>query len=149
MKTLYDNGRIYTGGRTTAEAFAVENGRFFFVGSREEGAALGCDERVDLGGAFVCPGFNDSHMHLLNFGQFLHSAHLNEHTGSLREMLEAIRTFAGEHPPKAGQWLVGRGWNDDYFTDVGRMPSRDDLDGISREIPSRSSREGIRPTSVK
>ena len=135
MKTLYDNGRIYTGGRTTAEAFAVENGRFFFVGSREEGAALGCDERVDLGGAFVCPGFNDSHMHLLNFGQFLHSAHLNEHTGSLREMLEAMRTFAGEHPPKAGQWLVGRGWNDDYFTDVGRMPSRDDLDGISREIP--------------
>ena len=78
MRTLYRNGRVWTGGPGWADAFAVEDGRFVFAGSAAD--APESDETVDLEGRFVCPGFNDSHMHLLNFGQSLTMAELAAHT---------------------------------------------------------------------
>ena len=70
MKTIYKNGTVYTGKLPLVEAFAVENGTFVFAGSNREADALteAEDKVVDLGGKFVCSGFNDSHMHLLNYG---------------------------------------------------------------------------------
>lgn len=64
MTTLYRNACVYTGVLPLQEAFAVADGRFCFVGSEAEAAQLQADEQVDLGGAFVCAGFCDSHMHL-------------------------------------------------------------------------------------
>ncbi len=137
MKKIFFNGKVYTGGLPLREAFAVEDGRFAFVGDTKDALALAAegDETVDLGGRFVCAGFNDSHMHLLNYGQFLLSAKLDEHTNSLAELLDYVRDFAAEHPVAEGAWLKGRGWNQDYFTDADRMPDRHDLDGISTEYP--------------
>ena len=68
MKTIYFNGRVYTGTLPLVQAFAVEGDKFLFAGSDAEALALmsGEDEKVDLGGKFGCAGFNDSHMHLLN-----------------------------------------------------------------------------------
>ena len=36
MRTLYYNGAVYTGSLPLQEAFAVEDGRFCYVGSREQ-----------------------------------------------------------------------------------------------------------------
>ena len=135
MRTLYHNGRVYTGALPLVSAFAVEDGRFVFAGSNAEGAALGCEESVDLGGAFVCAGFNDSHMHLLNYGQSLAMAELAAHTDSLAGMLEYLRAYAAAQPSGEGRWIRGRGWNQDYFTDADRMPDRRDLDTVSTETP--------------
>ena len=135
MKTLYCNGRIYTG-EGFAEAFAVEDGKFLSVGE----ASGSYDRLVDLKGKFVRAAFNDSHMHLLNYGQALQMAQLHKHTDSLGGMLEYVKEFLQEHPLREGQWLKGRGWNQDYFSDVQRMPSRDDLDQISRDIPIQLTR---------
>ncbi|MBQ6342217.1 MAG: amidohydrolase [Anaerolineaceae bacterium] len=137
MRTAFFNGRIYTGELPLREAFWVEDDRFIKAGADSE--ILACirpgDRTVDLNGAFVCAGFNDSHMHLLNFGQFLHGARLGEHTGSLREMLAYLKEWLTQNPPRPGQWVTGRGWNQDYFTDEQRMPDRCDLDSVSAEIP--------------
>ena len=84
---------------------------------------------MDLDGAFVCPGFEDSHMHLLNYGQVLSIAPLHSHTGSLEQMLQCLR----DTKPGRGGWILGRGWNQDYFTDVARMPNRYDLDLVSSQ----------------
>ena len=137
MKTIYYNGAVYTGTLPLAQAFAVENGRFLFAGTNEEAKALAADNDrlIDLGGRFVCSGFNDSHMHLLNYGNALHSALLSEHTGSLKELKDCFRSFMKEHPPKGNAWVIGRGWNQDYFSDVDRMPNRYDLDEISKDVP--------------
>lgn len=137
MRTLYHNGVVYTGRGPLQQAFAEEDGVFTAVGSDGDVLALAApsDRLVDLGGRFVCAGFNDSHMHLLNFGQSLHSAQLARHTDSLSSLLSCLRAYLTAHPPREGQWLRGRGWNQDYFTDVRRMPDRHDLDGISSEIP--------------
>ena len=123
---IFHNAVVYTG-ENLASAFAVEGGRFVAVG---DGALALEGERVDLGGAFVCAGFHDSHMHLLNYGQTLSMAPLAAHTGSLAEMLDCLRRAE----PDRG-WILGRGWNQDYFSDVRRMPSRWDLDRVSTEHP--------------
>ena len=137
MRTAFYNGAVYTGELPLRQAFVVEDGYFRLAGSNEEvlSAMSKADSRVDLKGCFVCPGFNDSHMHLLSYGHSLHMAQLAEHTGSLAEMLAYVRAYLAEHPPRAGQWLLGRGWNQDLFSDVQRMPDRHDLDAISTEIP--------------
>ena len=123
---IFHNAVVYTGD-DFSDAFAVEDGRFAAIGAD----ALALEgERIDLNGAFVCAGFNDSHMHLLNYGQALHMAPLAEHTGSLAEMLRCLKDAA----PDRG-WIIGRGWNQDRFSDVYRMPNRHDLDTVSAELP--------------
>ncbi len=127
MKILFVNGKIYTGKRFVS-SLAIEDGKIV----KDDGHF---DECIDLNGRFVCAGFNDSHMHLLNYGKFLLSAKLNEHTSSLKELIEYGKTFLKENPLKEGQWLQGRGFNQDYFEDEKRMPERSDLDQISEDIP--------------
>ena len=127
MKTLYVNAQVYTGQLPLQTCFGVEDGKFICVGEECPDADL----RIDLDGAFVCAGFNDSHMHLLNLGQSLTVAPLSSHTGSLADMLRCL----SETKPGRGGWILGRGWNQDLFTDETRMPNRYDLDQVSREHP--------------
>lgn len=141
MKTLYYHGQVYTGRFPVASAFVVEGYRFLAVGNREDLEKFVDNDakKVDLGGKFVCAGFNDSHMHLLNYGYTLSMAGLSEHTSSLGEMLEYLRTFDREEqtgaPGAEVRWLMGRGWNQDYFADGRRFPTRWDLDEVSRVRP--------------
>ena len=130
MKTIYYGGAVYTGTLPLAEAFVVEDGKFLFAGSNREALAFE-GERVDLEGKFVCAGFNDSHMHMLNYGQSLTVAPLHGHTGSLADMIECLR----RQKPSRGGWIIGRGWNQDFFADCHRMPNRWDLDKVSTENP--------------
>ena len=123
---IFHNAVVYTGDDFT-DAFALDQGRFVALGAD----ALALEgQRIDLGGAFVCAGFNDSHMHLLNYGQTLRMAPLAEHTGSLADMLDCLKNAA----PDRG-WILGRGWNQDRFSDVRRMPDRQDLDTVSTALP--------------
>ena len=137
MKTAWYNARVYTGQLPLQEAFLVEDGRFTAVGGNDEILAMLApgDAKNDLQGRFVCAGFNDSHMHLLGFGGSLYTAQLAKHTDSLKGMLAWVKDYLASHPVREGQWLRGRGWNQDYFTDAKRMPDRHDLDGVSQEIP--------------
>ena len=131
MKTAYFNGCVYTGQLPLQQAFLVENGIFIAVGSNEEILALKGNQVVDLEGKFVCAGFNDSHMHLLNLGQALSVAPLHLYTRSLQEMLLCLQQMQ----PGRGGWILGRGWNQDFFADVNRIPNRWDLDKVSTEYP--------------
>lgn len=134
---LYINGRIFTGELPLAEAFAVENGRFVVVGSNEEILALrdATAEVVDLGGNFVCAGFNDSHMHLIGYGGTTETCDLAPHTQSLADMSDALRRFIAEKNIESDSWVRGRGWNQDYFSDFDGLPTRVQLDAISTEHP--------------
>ena len=131
MKTAYYNGKVYTGKLPLQQGFVVEEGRFTYVGTNESVLQKGAERTVDLQGAFVCAGFNDSHMHVLNYGQVLTIAQLAQRTGSLEDMLVCL----SQTPPGRGGWILGRGWNQDFFSDVSRMPNRWDLDRVSTEHP--------------
>jgi len=135
MKKLYCNGVVYLGGGEWAEAFVVEDGRFGPVGDNALLESESVGEKIDLKGAFVCAGFNDSHMHLLGYGLVLSQADLREHSESLEEMQSFLKAFLKEHPAAPGQWLRGRGFNQDYFKDGARLPSKSDLDEVSKDVP--------------
>ena len=66
---ILNSTRIFTAepgvDATMDGSIAIEGGRIAFVGPREEAAAYAGPgtETVDLGDAFVCPGFHDSHLH--------------------------------------------------------------------------------------
>lgn len=134
MTKCYMNGRIFTADGNHAECFAVSEGRFVYVGALSEAKSLfPSAEYIDLHGQFVCPGFNDSHMHLLNLGCMLTQAQLAPATNSLSNMLQALSAYISEHPQE--EWILGRGWNQDYFGDDARYPNRDDLDAVCPDKP--------------
>ncbi len=134
MIQLFHNAVVYTGAGEFAGAFAVENGKILAAGSEEElFAAYPGAEKTDLQGAFVCAGFHDSHMHMLGLGTLLARVDLSGCTNALADIMAAMR--AGLKNVLEGEWLIGRGWNDDYFADEKRFPNRHDLDEISRDVP--------------
>lgn len=137
MKRVYINGEIYTVTDGWAEAFVVEDGKFIFVGNKNEAIKIAEEdaEVIDLKGAFVTAGFNDSHMHVLNYGYSLTMVNLSKNTRSLRSILKALKTHIEGRKIKNNQWILGRGWNQDYFEDEKRFPNRYDLDQVSTEYP--------------
>ena len=134
-KTVFYNCKAYTGELPLRGAFAVENGVFTEVWDERPEITDPDVESVDLGGRFVCPGFNDSHMHLLNYGKALAGADLTAHTDSLEALKDYLREFLKGMDPDSSGWLLGRGWNQDYFRDTDRMPDRNDLDEVSDSVP--------------
>lgn len=127
MKTAYVNGKIYTITHGFVDCFVEENGKFIEVGSYNE-----YDQIVDLQGQFITCGFNDSHMHVLGYGQALEMMNMATCTDSLEHMLEEMKNYLKHNDVR---WLRGRGWNHDYFSDVSRMPTREDLDTVSKDVP--------------
>lgn len=134
MTTCFTNARVFTGTRQTADAFVVCKGRFVFVGSGREALNLYPDaKQINLNGQFVCAGFNDSHMHLLNLGVMLRQAQLSPASDSLSHVLRVLKAYAQTHDQEP--WIIGRGWNQDDFEDEVRYPTRDDLDRVCPDKP--------------
>ena len=134
MKTIYVDGRVFTGVLPLKEAFAVEDGIFLAAGTNKEMLALAGpgDEVAALQGRFVCPGFNDSHMHLLGLGKLMEQCDLSQATSSLADVQEALRAFAETHQEG---WILGRGFNQDVFSPATGTPTRHDLDAVCADRP--------------
>ncbi|WP_369293347.1 MULTISPECIES: amidohydrolase [Streptomyces] len=141
---------VFVGGRvvtvdaefSVAEALAVTGPVISAVGSREDVAPyVGPDTRVvDLKGATLLPGINDSHLHGAAFGMSSPPLSLDlSHPAvtSLADVGEAVREAVGRVP--AGQWITGHGWDTGYLdecvADPSRLPSRTDLDAVSPDHP--------------
>lgn len=137
MKTLFINANIHTMDPDFphANALAVENETILAVGSDDEILRLrdAEDTVIDLGGKTVIPGFIDSHMHVLGVAEYAQNVQLAA-CRSVEDMLAAIEAYRESHQTPAGKWILGRGWNQDYF-DVPRFPTKDDLDKVCPEHP--------------
>ena len=135
MKKLFYNAIVYTG-NDFQEAFIVEDNRFIFVGKSDEAFKLveEKDEKIDLNGKFVCAGFNDSHMHLLNLGKALLEADLINNSSSKKQMYEYLERYVAENSHL--NWIKGRGWNQDLFSDDKTMPDKKHLDKICNDKPT-------------
>lgn len=136
MKTAFVNGNVITihQDHPRAEAFLVEDGIFLQVGSRAEVlAAAGDAQVVDLEGRTVLPGFNDSHLHLLNFAYSRTKIDLYG-TSSIAQIQERSRQWLAQRDLAPGTWVSGAGWNH-YAFQEGRMLDRTDLDQITTQYP--------------
>ncbi|AZM56965.1 amidohydrolase [Streptomyces sp. WAC 01529] len=127
---------------SVASALAVSGGVISAVGTRDDVAPLvGPGTRVvDLRGATLLPGINDSHLHGCAYG--MASPPLSLDVGhpavsSLADVADSVREAVGRVP--GGQWITGHGWDPGYLAecvaDPSRMPSRHDLDAVSPDHP--------------
>ncbi len=124
---IVTNARIYTvdEAHPTADAMAVRGGKVQFVGSSVAVMALkGASTRViDLNGRTVIPGMVDAHGHVDNLGLALRTVDLTG-TSSYDEVIARVVARAKNTP--AGQWIVGRGWDQNDWGDT-RFPTHDKL----------------------
>lgn len=123
-----------------AQAVGIKDGKFIKVGSNEEVLTLkdSNTEVIDLQGKSVTPGFNESHLHLLNYAYSLTKVDCSD-AESIAEIIERGRKFIAENNVEPGNWVQGRGWNDVTLKEK-REITRYDLDKISTEHPLSFSR---------
>ncbi len=137
MDLILINGNILTmnDAYPKAEAMVIKDGKFVKVGSNEEALSLRTEDTkvLDLQNKTVAPGFNDSHMHLLEFGYSLTKVDLNG-SKSIDEVIERTKSFLKSSDLGENDWIKGRGWNQDLFKDK-RFLDRYDLDRISTKNP--------------
>lgn len=136
MRTILHNAKVYVEKGNYSEAVLVEDGKIKKVGeSAELIEEYGQSSTLyDCRGKTLVPGFNDSHMHFMQYGETLFQAKIDD-VSSIDEMVERCRTFMEEHPERVKDGLHAIGWNQDLFKDSKRMPDRFDLDKISTDIP--------------
>jgi len=134
MDTIFFNGNIHTmNEEEIVNALAVKDGLVFAIGSNDEILKLKTKETrvIDLENKLMIPGFNDSHLHLFNYGigkrriSFVGCK-------SLEEMTQKTKEYIEQNPNE--KLVVGRGWNQDFF-DKPVFPNRNDLDKICIEKP--------------
>lgn len=122
------NARFSGGGGRAFEAVAVTGGRISATGDFEavRSAAPASAEIVDLGGAFVYPGFADSHVHVLNFGRSRMGVSCwPSEVDSVADVVRKVQTAHEAEPTR--RWLRGRGYDPARLTD-GRAPTAAELD---------------------
>jgi predicted amidohydrolase YtcJ len=148
------DGKIWTvdDDNPSAEAIAVKDGRFVYVGANDGVEDfIGPDtEVVDLGGALVTPGFYDNHVHFESTGRLLHGLNLLD-VSDEAGFVERIRAVDDRYAP--GTWITGGDWSayeqwaegdvaeagqvaspDDPYGNL-FLPHRDMIDGFTSDRP--------------
>ena len=132
MKRLWYNGNVVSmdASMTRYEAVGTEDGRIVYLGSATGAEGQSWDEKRDLAGATVLPGFTDSHMHMLHYALFQKNVALFG-VESIDKLIQLCRARIDRDKP---DYLIGMGWNQETMAE-GRLVTRDDLDKVSTDIP--------------
>lgn len=122
MKTLYKNGIIYSMNSEdeSFDSVMVEDGIITGLDADESVA----DEIIDLKGATVLPGLNDTHMHLVMIGKKLKSLVLYDEN-DIDHVKELIK---GHHSDK--EWNMILGYDENNFENNYRL-NRAELDVLT------------------
>lgn len=130
---ILTGGTVYTVDEefSIAGALAVRDGRILEAGTPE--AILGkyrSSKVIDLEGAFVYPGWIDSHCHFFGYGMNLNAADLTG-TSSVDEIIALLEEH---HRLHGGSWITGRGWDQNDW-EVKEFPDRQVLDQHFPQTP--------------
>ena len=148
------NGKLWTvdDANPSAEALAVLDGRFIYVGSNRgvEQHIGPATDVIDLDGALVTPGFYDNHVHFESTGQLLYGLNLLD-VADEAGFVDRIRAVDARYAP--GTWITGGDWSayetwaegdvaaagrqvgsDDGYGDF-FLPNRGMIDGFTADRP--------------
>ncbi|MCY7338993.1 MAG: amidohydrolase family protein [Sphingomonas bacterium] len=89
------------------------------------------DYRIDVRGQTLLPGLIDSHGHVMNLGLVAIQLDLTG-TRSIAELQQRLTAYAAANG--SSRWIIGRGWNQELFSDR-RMPTSADLDAAVPDRP--------------
>ncbi len=91
---------------------------------------------IEANGGTMVPGFIDTHCHPFEFGWLKRSVDLR---GTSNITGVRLRLSAGMQRARPGEWVTGMGWDQEAFPGRG-MPTREDIDDLSRTNPVALSR---------
>jgi predicted amidohydrolase YtcJ len=132
---VLDGGVVVTldDARPRATALAVRAGRIVAGGGDDEMKPLigRGTRRIDLKGRTVVPGLTDAHVHVEGLGTALERLDLVG-AATLDEALARVAAAAKGAP--AGEWLQGRGWDQNDWPEK-RFPTAADLDRVAGGRP--------------
>jgi predicted amidohydrolase YtcJ len=136
MGTLWYNGTFFTMREVneSVSAVYVENGFIRGLGDQEElkrQFSNSIEESHNLQGAFVYPGFVDSHLHIIGHGEKLIRLDLSEvySAEDMKKKIEEKYSISKEE-----EWVFGEGWNENNFSDR-KIFHKQELDDISPDKP--------------
>lgn len=98
--------------RPTADWVLIRKGKIAALG---DGAPPPADQRIDVGGRLVLPGFQDAHIHLLSGGIDLATAAYLYDAKSETELIATLRDHAEAKAQMA--MVIGSGWQAGVFGD--------------------------------
>ncbi len=89
------------------------------------------DEKIDLNGNFVLPGFVDSHSHIVEMGLNHQRVDLSE-----EKSLDEAKYYLEKEVEKTkeGVWVIGFGFDESLWKKT-EYPTKDDLDEVSETHP--------------
>lgn len=129
LDKLFINAQFHKG-EESFTCIGVKDGLIEYIGDDYEHDDIVSKEIIDLGSKHIYPGFIDSHLHMLSYcWKQLYEVDLR-HVKSSEELVMTVRKFIEENHIEDGQWIVGSGWNHEYFDDK-KLPDRNLLDKIS------------------
>ena len=131
------NGRFTTLDRTrpSAEAVAIQDGRFLSVGGNQEILALAgaTTRRIDLKGRGVLPGLIDNHLHIIRGGLNFNMELRWDGVRSLADAMAMLKAQVAITP--APQWVrVVGGFTEHQFHEK-RLPTIDELNAVAPDTP--------------
>ena len=131
-------GKIYTANskQDYVEAFAVKDGKYIYVGSKEEAQKYvkeGTTQVLDYGDGFVMPGATEGHGHYIMIAT-LTALDLTRSTSTIESLLDFTKETV-EKDPSATLYL-NFGWDNIKLTDIkGTINIREELDKICSDKP--------------
>lgn len=126
---IYKNAKIYSvaldGTETRAEALAIKDGKFVYVGDNEGVKDFTGDntEVIDCNGKSIIPGLADAHMHLsyaakkfgsCSFSDIVPNPKTDTPENVLKQMQEKLKVYADEN--KDTTVIRGIGWDRAWFS---------------------------------
>ncbi len=138
------SGNVYTldERQPSAEAIAIRGDRIVVVGSNSDAEALVGDGTrvIDLGGAFVSPGFNDAHVHVESTGALIVGVNLLE-VHEPEGFTEQLAGAAGRLPE--GSWITRGDWGAYEQWESGSAGGEEAASGVTAAGPFKPHRDLI------
>src|SRR3989454_4859391 len=128
---LIENCNVLPPGENAARSILVEGGKIVSLSRHPTQKVPDGTTIIDARGGTVLPGLIDTHCHLVALGSMRRILDL---TGTSNMTALRLRLFAKARGARPGEWVTGRGWDQEGFTER-RYPSRDDIDDLTRDNP--------------
>ncbi|MFN3265721.1 MAG: amidohydrolase [Deinococcales bacterium] len=122
---LIQNANIWVGKNHRAHCMALKDGKVLALDQQLEAT-----KTINLGGASIFPGWNDAHVHVWKVGHLRTTMLDLRETTTLEEVYGLVQARVATL--EAGQWLLGRGWNE---AKLGASPNKGVLDKIAPQNP--------------
>ena len=127
-------GKVYTANANDryADAFAVKDGKYVYVGNKNGAKAFvkdGVTKVIDrTGEGLVMPGATEGHGHYITAAAMTYRG-LIHHTDTIDETVEFMKDYIAKHPND--KMYLSYGWNNEKLLDVkGKIDMRSKLDAI-------------------